>query len=476
MPTIQDLFKNQNTTLYGKSNKVLIETRGIINPPRLAALLTSSPDALSDLIGNQIGGALGGSANRPTDTIFRKPKGFFTKPINLVAPTQALLRDSVKEGVPYFVKHTPAPNSMLARILGGDNPLSAAKNLAQGALNQFGSKSGVNALKNLVKRNNEAESSYGSQFQKVTLDGKSYLAKDVIFSEYYETTGVKDGQAPTYKQGTDGSIRVNKALEKRVGDKLKSWDTANQEINEKQSYKDLTEFENTVKSYRFQNQIIIAFKKYGTSEIIPFVGSATGISEDVTPEWSNYKYVGSPFKVYRYQGVERSLKFNLKLYYRTINERTAVIKKMNYLKSLAFPYETIAEMTYGGNKQTAQYAFTPNIFNFWLGDMYKNVTGHLESIAINVEDNVPWVNFDPDGSDTSGAKASLYPSVIDASLSIKIYETHEVDSATKTYKYNFDGLGENVIKTTLDTNKDKPKEIPTDTLKALQARTKPITI
>ena len=82
MPTIQDLFKSQNSTLYGKSSKILIETRGIINPPRVAALLTSSPDALSDLIGNQIGGALGGSANRPTDTIFAKPTGFFTKPIS----------------------------------------------------------------------------------------------------------------------------------------------------------------------------------------------------------------------------------------------------------------------------------------------------------------------------------------------------------------------------------------------------------
>jgi hypothetical protein len=473
MATIQDLFKSQNSTLYGKSGKILIETRGIINPPRAAALLTSSPDALSDLIGNQIGGALGGSANRPSDTIFRKPTGFFTKPISLLAPTPALLRDAVKQGTKYFTKHTPAPNSALALVLKGDNPLSVAKNVAIGALNTFGSKNGVNALKNLVKRNNAAEASYGSQFQKVTLDGKTYLKQDVKFSEYYENFGVTDGAAPTYQIDTAGSITIKKALEKREGDlKSKSWDTANREINEKISYNNLTEFQDHVKKYRFQNQAIIAFKKYGTSEVIPFIGSATGISEDITPEWTNFKYVGSPFKVYRYQGVERSLKLNLKLYYKTVNERTAMIKKLNYLKSLAFPYETIAEMTYGGDKQTSQYAFTPNIFSFWLGDLYKNVTGHLESISLNIEDTVPWVNFDPDGTDTSGNNAALYPSAIDVALSIKLYETHEVDSTTKTYKYNFDGLGSNVIPTTLDTNK-QPSPVTTASEKFLNKNTKP---
>jgi len=41
----------------------------------------------------------------------------------------------------------------------------------------------------------------------------------------------------------------------------------------------------------------------------------------------------------------------------------------------------------------------------------------------------------------------LYPSVIDASLSIKIIEQglHSIDSATKTYKYNFDGKGMEAI-------------------------------
>ena len=37
-----------------------------------------------------------------------------------------------------------------------------------------------------------------------------------------------------------------------------------------------------------------------------------GISETIQPEWQNFKYVGSPFNTYRYNGVERSIKFEIK--------------------------------------------------------------------------------------------------------------------------------------------------------------------
>ena len=102
--------------------------------------------------------------------------------------------------------------------------------------------------------------------------------------------------------------------------------------------------------------------------------------------------------------------------------------------------------------------------NSWL--LYLISLYSLESISLNIEDTVPWVNFDPDGTDTSGNNAALYPSAIDVALSIKLYETHEVDSTTKTYKYNFDGLVSNVIPTKLDTNK-QPSPVTTASEKFL---------
>lgn len=437
MATISDLFKSRVNEIYGKSEKIRINTRGIINAPRGAALLTSSPDALSDLIGNQIGGALGGSANRPTDTIFRKPTGFFTKPISLLAPTQALLKDAVKKGDDYFVKQSPAPPSPKSVLKSTDQTVGR---VLLSSINKFGSANGLKKLKDALKKNTTAENEYGAKFGKTSLDGKTYLDKKVAFSKYYEeneinaTTGLPEFDTETNK--------YKKKLQERTGNFKKSWDNVVNEINEKTHFEDDTKLSESKTASKFQNQIWVTFKKYGNKEIIPFVASVTGISEDVTPEWSNFKYLGSPFKVYRYQGVERSVKFNLKLYYNTVKERNTMMQKLNYLKSLAFPYEQISEMTYGDNKQTSQYAFSPQLFYFSVGDMYKNVLSHLESISVNVEDNVSWPNFQPNGkSATNSADEILYPSVVDVALSIKIIEQnlHSVDSATKTYKYNFDG-------------------------------------
>ena len=439
MPTINDLFKSQVKEIYGKSEKLRIDTRGIINAPRAAALLGSSPDALSSLIGNQIGGALGGSANRPTDTIFRKPTGFFTKPISLLAPTEALLKDAVKEGDKYFVKQSPAPASIIAASKSSPQSFTGA---AISAVNKFGSGNGLKNLANSLKKNSAAQNEYGAKFGKTSLDGKTVMAKDVVFSDYYEEhTIFKPTGKPLFNTDTN---RYVKTLQERKGTYQKSWDDVTREINETTHFEDDAKLKESIKSNKFQNQIWVTFKKYGNKEIVPFVGSVSGISEDVTPEWSNFKYIGSPFKIYRYQGVERSVKFNLKLYYNTITERDVIIKKINYLKSLAFPYEKISEMTYGDKKQTSQYAFSPQLFYFSVGDVYTNVLSLLESISFNIEDTVSWPNFQPNGIKADKDSDSiLYPSVIDASLSIKIIEQglHSIDSATKTYKYNFDGKG-----------------------------------
>jgi hypothetical protein len=467
MATISDLFKSRVNEIYGKSEKIRIDTRGIINPPRGAALLTSAPDTLSSLLGNQVGGALGGSADRPTDTIFPRASGFFTKPISLLAPTQALLKDAVKEGTPYFIKHSPAPPSPKSILKSTDQTVSR---VLLSTINKFGSANGLKKLKDSLKKSRTAENEYGAKFSKTSLDGKTYLDKKVAFSKYYEENEINATTLlPEFDVDTN---RYTKKLQERTGNKLKSWDNVISEINEKTHFEDDTKLAESKRANKFQNQIWVTFKKYGNKEIIPLVASITGISEDVTPEWSNFKYLGSPFKVYRYQGVERSVKFNLKLYYNTIKERTAMMQKLNYLKSLAFPYEQISEMTYGDNKQTSQYAFSPQLFYFSVGDMYTNVLSHLESISINVEDNVSWPNFQPNGIDaTNSADEILYPSVVDVAFSIKILEQnlHSVDSTTKTYKYNFDGRNTPAI-TSIKDEAPKPAQQTTAQLDALRGR------
>lgn len=449
MPTIQDLFKSQKNDIYGKSEGIRIESRGLINPPRVAALLTSSPNKLGDIIGNQIGGALGGSANRPTDTIFRSP-AFFRKPISLTAVTQALLRDVVQVGKDnYFIKDAPSPNSIIGKIKqGGSSPVGVAATVAQQALNKFGSPVALKKLARDLKTNLGPAKGFGQNQARTELGGKR-MQGTKKFSEYKDVIDTNLKGKPTISLITGDVIQK---IELRTADEKAGWDGGNSYINTIEKYDTTAGLETDIQKFRVANQAWVLFRKEGNSSIIPFVGSVTALSEDIQPEWTNFRYLGSPFKVNRYQGVERSLKFNLKLYYTTVKEKGVMIKKVNYLKSLAFPYEEISEMTYGGNKQTSQYAFSPNLVYLTIGDMYKNVYGYIESLSFSVEDNTVWPSADPNGNqDGRGTLQqffglendnTLYPSVIDVSIGMKIIENHktETKAGITKYKYNFDGL------------------------------------
>jgi hypothetical protein len=146
-----------------------------------------------------------------------------------------------------------------------------------------------------------------------------------------------------------------------------------------------------------------------------------------------------------------------------------MIKKINYLKSLAFPYDEISEMKYGSGDttQSSQYAYSPNLVYLSIGDMYKNVFGFIENLSFSIEDNITWPsNFD-DPTDTF-----MYPSVVDVSIGMKIIENHKTETTNgiTTYKYDFDGRGStNSISETTEVIKTEPQQSQAQ-LNALEAR------
>jgi len=449
MPTISNLFKSQKVDLYGKSDNIRIESRGLINPPRAAALLLSSPNSLGDLIGNQLAGAIGGSANRPSDTIFRG-KSFLSKPISLFK-TQTGLRNAVNEGDQYFVKQAPAGASILGKIKqGASTPLGAVATV------------GIDLLQGLKKKNPTKGSPYGQKYQ-TDISGKT-LQETKTFSGFYETYEYK--QLSGTSKGPESWVVTG--IEKREDTQLIDWDDKNktallttQFYNMGKDPKGLAaviDLDTALNASHLQNQVWVLFKKAGNHEIIPFAGTVTGLSEDVTPEWTNFKYLGSPFKTYRYQGVERSLKFELKLYYITPLQKDAMIKKINYLKSLAFPYEQVSQITYTNKDAkektapdyippTSQYAFSPNLVSLTIGDVYQNIFGFIESLSFSIDDNTSWPNSNFNME--KNRDNTLYPSVVSVSIGFKIIENHETTQTggiTK-YKYNFDGLGMNINET-----------------------------
>jgi hypothetical protein len=444
MPTILDLFKDQKKDLYGKSENIRIESRGLINPPRGAALLASSPSKLGDLIGNQIAGAIGGSANRPSDTIF-KGKSFLSKPISLFK-TPGALRNAIEPGTDYFIKpEPPSPNSIIATIKqGASSPLATITNL------------GISALKGLKDKNPSRGLPYGQKYQN-TETGKE-LKGTKTFSNHFTKYVVVNPDSNNPITNIDSIIE-------RKGGQTKTWDNANKFILSTESLTQ-DELEKKQKEYELQNQVWVTFKKYGNSEIVPFAGTISSITEDVTPEWTNFRYLGSPFKSYRYLGVERNLNFELKLYYTKEDEKNVMIKKINYLKSLAFPYDQISQLTYkkdttsqkptdtikrgdGEPKstvETTQYAFSPNLVYLSIGDLYKNMFGFIETLSFSIDDATSWSNSNYNMED--GKNNKIYPSVISVSIGMKLIEQHTTETikgGITKYKYNFDGMGESVI-------------------------------
>ena len=415
MATLQDLFKSQKKELYGKSEAIRIDSRGLINPPRGAALLLSSPNSIGDLIGGQLTGLAGnGSANRPSDTIF-KGKSLLSKPISLFK-TPGQLRNAIEPGTDYYVKPAPAPNSIIGTIKqGASSPLGVVANV------------GLNAIKGLKDRNPTRGLPYGEKFQ-TTVDGKD-IKKTTTFSSHFTK----------YNTNKEALVKVVGEIVERKGAQLTKWDNANDYILSTESLTE-DELKKKQKEYELQNQVWVTFKKYGDVEIIPFNGTISGITEDITPEWNNFRYLGSPFKSYRYLGVERTLNFELKLYYNQEKEKNVMIKKINYLKSLAFPYDQISEISYGSENQKSQYAFSPNLVYLSIGDLHKNTLGFIETLSFAIDENTVWPNFNYNMED--GGKNDLYPSVITVTIAMKLIEQHKTETVkggiTK-YKYNFDG-------------------------------------
>jgi hypothetical protein len=413
MATLLDLFKSQRKELYGKSENIRIESRGLINPPRAAALLTSSPNALADLIGNQIGGALKGSANRPSDTIFRG-NSFLSKPISLFKSQDGLKR-AIEKDTAYYVKKNPAPASLIASFKQGGSTIGGmAANLAIKAITKGG-------LRDLAKnlKDYSTDEQFGPKFGPKDATGKpTVLIEDKKFSTHYKT---KDGKLAERKPDGLGTY----------------WEAGQKKLLEAISIDD-----NELEKKEYANHVITTFQTIPaegkTSLKVPFVGTVSGISEDIAPSWNNFKYLGSPFNIYRYTGVERSLKFNLKLYYTTIKERDVMITKINYLKSLTFPDMDVKAISFGGIN--SQYAMAPNLVRVSIGDLYKNIPGFIESLSFEIDDMTTWPSTAQ--SDDANDATFLYPSIIDVAIGLKIIEDHKIVSGTgdtKTYKYDFDG-------------------------------------
>lgn len=171
-------------------------------------------------------------------------------------------------------------------------------------------------------------------------------------------------------------------------------------------------------------------KKTGVS----FRASITGLSETVAPSWSSAKFIGNPYNFYTYDGVERSLSLNFKLYSLNGDELKRMWEKLSFLNTFAYP------------QQYADPYVTAPFIKFTLGDMYKNKEGFVDNLTFTVDDNTPWEtgipHIDKNGVQLDDNTLGDYklPTIIEVQMGIKFIESQStywagVNQPKRVYYY-----------------------------------------
>ena len=120
------------------------------------------------------------------------------------------------------------------------------------------------------------------------------------------------------------------------------------------------------------------FRDVVNNKWIIFRAILDGITDTISPEFGEERYIGRPDKVYIYQGTERNVSFNFKIYPKTKQELPVLLEKLNYLIGLCYPSHT------EGNRMV-----TP-LMQLTIGDMFQEATGLLGGLTVTVEDATTW--------------------------------------------------------------------------------------
>jgi hypothetical protein len=205
--------------------------------------------------------------------------------------------------------------------------------------------------------------------------------------------------------------------------RIKTW-RAQSKINQEIPYKpdDIANLSKTLKDIGILDDMdVIPLKFYSIENDIAtnFLATITGLTETFTPTWDPNKFIGSPFSIYTYGSIERSVQFNFKVFSFDSNEHVAAWKRLSFLTSLVYPQKYVG----------AANAVKPPFIKFTLGDMYKNKEGFIESLIYTIDDNTPWdLGFDDVNSPTYVAKNYKLPTIIDVGVTIRI-----LDNKNSTY-------------------------------------------
>ena len=237
----------------------------------------------------------------------------------------------------------------------------------------------------------------------------------------------KDGQTPKV------SLKTKYGIDSNVQSDF---------VNEKTQY-DGTQLKigsDTLDDYDF---ITLKFTSIQKNKSVNFRATLSGITETTTPTWDSAKFIGSPFPYWTYNGIERSVSFNFKVYSTTPLQHIAAWQRLNFLTSLAYP------QGYNGG-----IAVMAPFIKITIGNLYKNKTCFISQLSYTVDDNSTWevgpigmddrAKFQINGESTTIDNYKL-PKIIDVSVTLNLVESRANTSAG--YLYGFDKLPREVSKT-----------------------------
>lgn len=108
-----------------------------------------------------------------------------------------------------------------------------------------------------------------------------------------------------------------------------------------------------------------------------------GISDNLSPEWSQEGYSGRPEEAHIYGGYSNTLSFSFQVVPFSETEFEVMWEKLNYLKGLTTPAQ------YNPARGGGSY-MVPPFLRLTIGDLFNDVFGYINSLTISVNDDIGW--------------------------------------------------------------------------------------
>ena len=214
--------------------------------------------------------------------------------------------------------------------------------------------------------------------------GRTFNEETPVMKEGTPTSKVKQHQVDTYgalmgrardesRKSSYESKKEGKEINQNIGQQ-KDGNGSVDKINMLPYGLDYTQTEDA----DLKDFIKFRFKDVINNKFLVFRAILEGITDTVTPDYAEDRYIGRPDTLFVYQGVNRSISFTFSIYPKTKQELPILMDKLNYLVGLCYPSYTEGERM-----------ISPFI-ELTMGDMFVDTPGILSGLTISVEEQSTW--------------------------------------------------------------------------------------